>query len=180
MKTMKQLEDLSAEERAAAIGGLITAGVASVSFLVFIFVVLGDFHISDRLKSGSSLFSVAPLVLLLIYVFVILPTIFVGSTAFYALAKRSFSSILKAVLIMPLLLGAGILLPALVFTLFALTLPNLSIYVQAPIATIIILVCGIIETSVTKARKVNNHLKKTRVAYTLALYSCSKLLFGNT
>jgi hypothetical protein len=160
VKTMKELENLSVKERAGVIGGLVMVGVWIVTFLVFIFVVSNYFHISDRLKSGSSLFSVMPLIMLLLYVLTLLPMICVGVTVAGIFAKLSYSSVLKGVLVILLLVGVGLLLPASVFALFALTLSNISIYVQVPLTILTILVCGMAMTYMTKARKIDVYLKK--------------------
>jgi len=157
---MMELENLSVEERAAVIGGITAAIVGSISFLVFIFVVSSYFRISDRLKSGSSLFAVMPLIMLLLYIFTLLPMACVYVTVAGILANRSLSSVLKSVLVILLLLGAGMLLPASMFALFALTLSNISIYVQAPLTILTVFVCGIAVASVFRKRKVDGYLKK--------------------
>jgi hypothetical protein len=52
------------------------------------------------------------------------------------------------------------LLPASVFAVFALTLSNISIYVQAPMTILTIFVCGIAVSKIFMKRKVNDYLKK--------------------
>ena len=160
---MKELENLSVKERAAIIGGFVMVGVGVATFLVFILVVTNYFHISDRLKSGSSLFSVAPIVMLLLYIFVFFPMICVGVTVAGILAKLSPSSVLKGVFVILLMSGAGLLLPASLLTLFALTLSNITIYVQVPLTILTVLVCGVAVTAMIKAKKVDSYLKKILV-----------------
>jgi len=160
---MKELENLSVKERAAIIGGFVMVGVGVATFLFFILVVTNYFHISDRLKSGSSLFSVAPIVMLLLYIFVFFPMICVGVTVAGILAKLSPSSVLKGVFVILLMSGAGLLLPASLLTLFALTLSNITIYVQVPLTILTVLVCGVAVTAMIKAKKVDSYLKKILV-----------------
>jgi hypothetical protein len=163
VKSLKEFQDLTLEDRAKVIGGLITVGVGFVAFLVFVyfFAIEDRFHLSERLKSGLSLFHVMPLMLLLLYVSTVLPMVLVGLTAMGMLAKRPVSWMLKGTLLSLLIVGAPFLLLASLFSLFALVFSNLPDYAQAPLIILPFFVCGIIAASVIKTKRVDNYLKKT-------------------
>jgi membrane protease YdiL (CAAX protease family) len=159
---LKEFEDLSVEDRAKVIGGLIIVGVWLVAVLVFVyfFHVEDQFHILARLNSGLPIFNVMPLMLVLVYVFTVLPTVLVGLTVLGMLAKRPFSWTLKGILLTLLMIGAPFLLLALLFGLFALVFSNLPDYAQAPLTILPFFFCGIIAAYAIKTKRINNYLKK--------------------
>lgn len=159
---MKEFEDLTVEDRAKVIGGLIIVGVWLVAVTVFtyFFYIEDRFRILARLKSGLPIFDAMPFILLLVYAFFGLPMVLIGLTALGMLAKRPFSWTLKGILLSLLIIGIPFLLLASLFSLFALVFSNLPDYAQAPLAILPSFLVGIIIAYVIKTKRVRNYLKK--------------------
>jgi hypothetical protein len=155
--------DLSVEDRAKVIGGFIVAGMAIACSLVFIYVFAPEYRnrVSESVKSGSSIFTGLPFLLALLYLFFVLPVVFVGAFATGFLAKRSLGYVVKDILAPTLLMAGGMLLAdALLFVLFGVLFSNLSVPTQALLMMFAFFVTAMTTAYVLKTKRAKNYLTK--------------------
>jgi hypothetical protein len=162
VRQLKEYRNLTQENRAKVVVGLMIVGVWLVAVTVFtyFFYVEDRFSILARLKSGLPIFNAMPLILLLLYAFFVLPMVLVGLTAIGMLSKRPLSWTLRGILLTLLVTGVPFLLLASLFGLFALIFSNLPDYLQAPLVILPSFLIGIIIAYVIKTKRVRNYLKK--------------------
>jgi hypothetical protein len=128
MRSLEAFEDLSVEDKAKVIGGLIAVGVATLGFVIFIQLFGAEYslRVSEDVKSGSSMFTAMSSFIVVMYFFTIFPTVVVGAVAMSLLAKHSLGYMVKDILFLLLVTGGTFFLIALLLGLFGVFFSNLS------------------------------------------------------
>jgi len=163
VKSLDAFEDLSVEDKAKVIGGLIAVGVAILGFVVFIQLFGAEYRlrVSEDVKSGSSMFTAMSLIIVVMYFFTIFPMTVVGGLAMGLLAKRSLGYCMKDLIAPALLVTGGLLfLIASLFSLFGVLFSNLSEAAQVVLMMIACLVSSVIVGSILKTKRFSKYIWK--------------------
>lgn len=158
----RRFEDLSVEERAMVVGGLIAVGVGFVCLLVFTRFFFGEYshRFSESFKSGSSIFTIVPLVIGFTYLIIIIPMAAVAAVTMGLYAKRSFGYVVKIFAVPLLVVGSILLADTLLFVLFEALFSNLLVSAQFLFILFTCLGSGMIGGYVLHTRRVNGYLRK--------------------
>jgi hypothetical protein len=159
---MGAFEDLSVEDKAKVIGGLIAVGVATLGFVIFIQLFGAEYslRVSEDVKSGSSMFTAMSSFIVVMYFFTIFPTVVVGAVAMSLLAKHSLGYMVKGILFLLLVTGGTFFLIALLFSLLGVLFSNLSIAAQVVLMMFACFVSSMIVAFILRTERVNSYLRK--------------------
>jgi membrane-associated HD superfamily phosphohydrolase len=163
VNSLDTLADMSSEDRAKVIGGLVAVGVAISGFVVFIQLFGAEYslRLSEDLKYGSSIFASMSVVIVVLYFFTVFPMMVAGGLTTGLLAKHSIGYCVKDIVIPTLLVtGAIFSLIVMQFSIFGVVFSSLSETAQAILLIFAVALSSIAIAAVLKTKRVKSYIYK--------------------